>query len=437
MKEQRVLVAVSVIVFLTACTYLSLKKRHKSSYRVYESNIPEFYVPGTVLFKEKPLVIWSNDYHISPINDLKHLLRPLGVKFIDKSLSGHCHITNTCQGRSTLKVIGVGNAMDMNYDLIPKFYEAYKNDSEMKSVDAFVCFHPTSMCELFEPFNKSLLIIASTRYELGRFGKDRWTRWNGNLKRYASMPWNVVGGNNLYDAEYIKYFTGIPAVVLQSFCDYNNVSYNPSRKSYLVAPIHNGGFNGIFFKEFTEACVAINCTVEASALRDKYPHYKYSDLTAHLGIIYVPYQVSVMSLFEQYRMNIPMFFPSRELLTKWQHKHMLMNERTWAGVSGRRDKQSAIGSFLPNSTIPDPNNESEEEAIRYWIEFSDFYQFPHILYYDSIPDLVGMLEKMTLLELLEVSKKMRQHNIQAKNELLNKWVTILKKVAEHSTNHPH
>lgn len=433
MRKFKLLFAVLAILICTAVAYLVLYRRCDSCYMSagYRRFSPE------ILFTEKPLVIWSNDFHISPINDLKHLLRPLGVKFIDKSLSGHCHITNTCEGRNTLKVINVGNAMDLNHDLIPKFYEAYKDDAEMKSVDAFVCFHPSSMCELFEPFNKSLIIIASTRYELGRFGKDRWTKWNENLKRYALQPWNVVGGNNRYDAEYIKYFTGIETVVLQSFCDYNNLSYNPTRKGYLVAPIHHGSFPKIFFSEFGEACSAINCTVEATALRAKYPNYKYSDLTAHMGMIYVPYQVSVMSLFEQYRMNIPLFFPSKELLTKWQHKHMLMKERTWSGTFGNRPQKSDIGPFDSNALIPDPNNEGDEKAIRYWIEFSDFYQFPHIMYFDSIPDLVGKLEKITLSELLAVSEKMKEHNRQAKEELLEAWAAILKKVADHSQNKPH
>lgn len=437
MKNFKALLVLFVFMFAMLAVYLVHFRRNAIVREFSESA----YHPPTneagALFKEKQLVLWSNDYHISPINDLKHLLSPFGVKFIDKSLSGHCHITNTCGGRSTLKVIGVGNAMDLDHSLIPKFYDAYKDDAEMKSVDAFVCFHPTSMCELFAPFNKSLIIIASTRYELGRFGKDRWTKWNENLIQYASLPWNVVGGNNMYDVEYIKYFTGIQGQLLSSFCDYNNLTYNPSRKGFLVAPIHNGGFNTIFFAEFSKACLAMNCTVEATALRQKYPHYKYSDLTAHMGMVYVPYQVSVMSLFEQYRMNIPMFFPSRDLLTKWQHQHMIMNERTWKGVFGGKPDKSDISAHSSQIAFPDPNNEQDEKAILHWIEFSDFYQFPHILYYDSIPDLVKKLQNVELAELLKVSNQMKEYNLKAKTELLEKWKDILLRVAEHSVNKPH
>lgn len=276
-----------------------------------------------LLFPVKPLVIWSNDYHISPINDLKHLLKPLGVSFIDKSLSGHCQITNTCEGKNTLKVINRDNAMHLDPSLIPKFYEAYKNDAELQSVDAFVCFHPAAMCELFMPFNKSLIVIASTRYELGRFGVNRWTTWNNNLKRIAEAPTNVVGGNNRYDVEYIKYFTGIQPQLLSSFCGYLPYRYAPSRSGFLLAPVHHAGFERIFLSEYKSICENVSCSGKVLRMREIYPRYKYTDLTAHAGIIYIPYQVSVMSMFEQYRMNIPLFFPSLELLTTWQHTYMV------------------------------------------------------------------------------------------------------------------
>ena len=34
----------------------------------------------------------------------------------------------------------------------------------------------------------------------------------------------------------------------------------------------------------------MNCTVEGTALCNRYPHYKYSDRTAHMGVVYMPYQ---------------------------------------------------------------------------------------------------------------------------------------------------
>ena len=35
--------------------------------------------------------------------------------------------------------------------------------SALQHVDAFVCNHPPALCELYMPFNKSILVIASVR----------------------------------------------------------------------------------------------------------------------------------------------------------------------------------------------------------------------------------------------------------------------------------
>ena len=100
-----------------------------------------------------------------------------------------------------------------------KFFEAYVNDARMRTVDAFLCHHAAGFCEAFMPFNKSLIVVASTRYEIGRHDPRRWKAWNANLKAIAAHPRNIVAANNRYDAEYVKYFTGLSHVpVLPNYC---------------------------------------------------------------------------------------------------------------------------------------------------------------------------------------------------------------------------
>ena len=43
-----------------------------------------------------------------------------------------------------------------------------------------------------------------------------------------------------------------------------------------------------------------------------------SPATNHSGVVVVPYTKSAMSFFELYRMNVPLFYPSVALLTKWE-----------------------------------------------------------------------------------------------------------------------
>ncbi|UJR36816.1 hypothetical protein I4U23_029530 [Adineta vaga] len=333
------------------------------------------------------ITLWSTDYHTGPIQDLKTVLIPLGVKFFDKSLSYGCARTGTCY--SPLQMLTRTNAKEPSEKLASEFYDFYKDQPEMNLVDAFVCFHPVGMCELYMPFNRTIIIIASTRYELWRFDPTRWTKLNDNLKKIAQDPKNIIAANNLYDVEYIRYFTGLNVTLLPSLCDYTNVDYNPTRKEFLLAPIHATDF-AILFKRLLYNSLKSH-EIKVVSIRQLYPDYEYSDLAKHPAIVYVPYQVSVMSLFEQYRMNIPLLFPSYELLTQWHFEYNVVNEKTWDQAwYGIIPNSSRIPGVLEN--IPDPNNDHDRTSIRYWLNFSDFYQWPHITYYESTDDLIQKLK---------------------------------------------
>ena len=79
--------------------------------------------------------------------------------------------------RSRLKVLSFDNWRGFSLDPCPnllrrQFFDAYKNDEEFRRVDLFVCSHPVANCELFMPFNRSILVYATTRLEFGRYDAD-------------------------------------------------------------------------------------------------------------------------------------------------------------------------------------------------------------------------------------------------------------------------
>ena len=351
----------------------------------------------------------------------------MGVQFLDKSLSGSCHLTGTCY--SPLRVLNRRNGMHPSPRLIRDFYAFYKDQIEMNLVDAFVCFHPAAMCELYMPFNRSMIVIASTRYELARYEPEQWHEWNENLIAISRDPKNVVAANNRYDAEYIRYFTGINATVLPSYCQYTHVEYHPTRKEILLASIHGKSLEIFFMESLRQSLENFgNDRVRIEPIRRLYKHYDYSDLANHPAIIHVPYQVSVMSLFEQYRMNIPLVFPSLKLLTDWHYDQGVVIERTWdRTLYGIEPNGSHIRGVLPG--VPDPNNELDREAIRYWLAFSDFYQWPHIIYFNSTDDL---LVKLTSTDFRAISSKMKAYNKQVGTDLVKKWNVILSNVKRYS-----
>ena len=328
----------------------------------------------------------------------------------------------------------------LNPALIPKFYEAYKNDSVMQSVDAFLCYDPPAICELYEPFNKYLIVIASNRYYITRQSNERWETWNRNLIRYASDPRNVLGANNRYDVEMIRYFTGLNVSWIPNFAGYTRTTYNPSRQGFLLSKRRvDEEFEWLFLNQFKEACRSLNGSLpipELIRIKDRYPHYKYSDLAAHQGIVHLPYQVSTMSIFEQYRMNIPLFFPSKELLLQWSIERWVVRERTLPWLV--RDPRPFTRPPHPSQRhVPSPNDNDDAKAMKYWLQFADYYTLPYVTYFNSTEHLAVILQRLTVADLKTISWRMQKFNQQFREELLEKWIRIVQTVAQFSPNRPH
>ena len=56
------------------------------------------------IFKDKPLVIWATEWHMTPIKDLKNLLSPFGVTFLDYNLDPWRCEWHDCTAKENLKV---------------------------------------------------------------------------------------------------------------------------------------------------------------------------------------------------------------------------------------------------------------------------------------------------------------------------------------------
>lgn len=55
---------------------------------------------------------------------------------------------------------------------------------------------------------------------------------------------------------------------------------------------------------------------------------------------------------------------------------------------------------------------------RHWIAFADFYQWPHITLFDSLPDL---MEKLSDADLPATSRSMTAYNLKTKEDLVSTW----------------
>lgn len=162
-------------------------------------------------------------------------------------------------------------------------------------------------------------------------------------------------------------------------------------------------------------------------------------------MVVVPYTKSVMSFFELYRMGVPLFAPSLELLVQWEREHAVMAERIYwaraprplargplpaaspAATQSANDAEAAGGAGggagrahgrKPRSRSLSPNTRKSTRAMRHWLALSDIYAFPNVTHFDSWEHLLQLLRTT---DLTAVSEAMGRANAEQLAELRRTW----------------
>jgi hypothetical protein len=345
------------------------------------------------------------DLHISVIADVKSIFEDLGHSVDTWSISGHAHI----MGQKLKKVEYINQNTWQNIDekSIELFYKKYKN--ELSEYDGFIVTHTPCFSMLYEKFEKPIITIASTRYE-SPFHSDmlKWSKFNYFLQDSIDNGTIIPVANNKYDKKYTELFTNRTWKHIPSLCNYTKANYRGTINKFL----YSSKFNPILDIE--------NLVNKSSALSK---NYSWQDLADYKGIVHIPYNVSTMSIFEQYTSNIPLFFPSLSLMKDLREKYSnngVLSEISWNQVYN-----------LPSNSvlfcgIEDPNNYNSLSEVMKWAELSDFYDkenMPHIQYFDSFEHLKEILNSCNLEE---ISNNMKEHNISRKKNIYNDWSKILK-----------
>lgn len=415
------------------------------------------------------LYIWSVDFHSGPINCQMPIFTDAGAVVHAEIGYENCRHHGFCTDR--LKVLKYDGWSGFSLECgkrdyasnMALFYETYKDDLEFKRVDAFICSHPAANCQLFMRFNKTIIIYATTRLEFGRHdggvswrwpywtqakGEAMWSKWASDLQVLARSPRNIIAANSLYDKHYIKYFTGVDAEYIPSWCgdvpyEYESLHvrsqlrvpyphYSPSKAAYLIAPYRNnldasrdGKRHPLRDHPIIKALISaesqyLPSTLTIDIMQEVFAKgYTYLDLVLYRGIIILPYQVSTISIFEFYRLNIPLFFPSKRLLLQW-----FTDDDTfmWERIYGWPERVGSLDSA--SAARPNPNSNTNE-SFSYWIDFADWFVLPYITYFDSFPHLMELLQSTPTLN---ISLSMRQYNEAERKAQVKKWRNLFSRI---------
>lgn len=360
----------------------------------------------------RKLRFFNLDLHISVIADVKDIFESMGHEVVNWSISGHTWVFG--KERDKVDIVNENTWSGLNKEMCDQFYERYKDF--LDQFDGFIVTHTPAFALLYEKCNKPIIIVNSTRYE-SPFTRDpeAWDHLNEYLREGIKKNKIFIVSNNKGDSNYLRYYSGIESDVIPSLCLYTKCQYKGKQGKFACHGLW--GADSKFDEDWAKESSKIGLF---TGLRWGYAWQELYDLK---GVVHFPYQVSTMSLFEQYSANVPVFFPTKEFLFKL---HQLYPKGILCHLSFLREPD-----FLARPrALNDLNNVMNLEVVRRWIEWADYYDtenMPYIQYFDSFEHLHKLLKTANCRK---ISQKMKEH-CQVRNAIVfKKWQVILQKISE-------
>jgi len=294
-------------------------------------------------------------------------------------------------------------------------FEALRASPLLEHTDAVICSHPAALCEVWLPFNKSLLLLVTTNLELARENPQRWRQWLRTIVAMSSAPRVVIAANSRYDQAYVEHFTGVLTLYLPSLADYVGARYSPQRGRAVLFTRPHHRLARMLLAEVRGAAPKLN----VKSIDELYGGnaaaggYSLAQLASHPAVVLVPYTKSTMTFFELYRMAVPIFAPSLELLTKWELHSRVMSERVYWRYAP---------SPLRTPASPNPNALNNKASLAHWLKLCDTFAWPHVQYFDSASDLA---DKLRTTDLAAVSASMSTHNHELRLSVHAKWQAVI------------
>ena len=393
----------------------------------------------------KTLTIWTSDQHTGSRTDAPTLLTNLGQHVIKASRKGavekdelrHPGVYDKIDVHRNVSGIieksYLGHTTRLTESMIKENYEFFKTQPEIASTDIFLCQFPSSMCEMWMPFNKTIAFVPVHRYNLGRCNRRDWERLDQHLRMLVSStsPAHIIGAGSVYDQEYLHHYTGLSPSPLYSTCvQYTKPAlhpYRPTRNEILFVS-HLG----------TNKKTAILSEVrkfEMVELYSLYPLFTWGDLSNHRALVYIPYSVMSYKLCDFYSLGIPLFVPSIRFyrtISTFGKDHTILttfycnNTKIFNNLPD--PNLDEIMKPHPSSTHPySPNADASTdlEAENYWLQMSDFYEWPHITTFDNASDLERKLESANFHQIHDLMMKEVERKREAVSEM---WAKALSRV---------
>lgn len=321
----------------------------------------------------KKIRIFNLDLHTSLIADLKSGFDLYDVTFVSWCVSG-----NNRNFRKFRKVpdpvthIYGRNWLDIRLQDLEKFRRRHQR--YLETFDLFIVCFPPAFVEIFLDFGKPILVLVGTRYEAPYTNDpESWGRLNLKLQAGVESGQVKLVANNIADVDYIKHFTGLQSKYLPSLCEYTKMLWNPqtgskvilSKSGLLVSQIEGATFN-----EWRDIKGVLG------------KNYSWREMSKVTEVLFIPYNVSTMTLFELATAGIPVTVPSKKFLMELSQK--------FQGVLSELSFYQILKLDSGKLGLDNPNRINSLSHVEWWLDRADFYNLdlmPNVRFIDSMEEL--------------------------------------------------
>lgn len=303
--------------------------------------------------------LFCMDLHISVIADFKTLGLP--VEVVDWTLSGHAHFMG--RKRDEPNHINANTWENMTPESIAKFQTEYH--TFLSGFDGFIVGHASCFAQVYEAYGKPVFLINTCRIDLPycfSSNMEGRARHIACLQRLDKAGLLIAVSNNMADQLYTLRATGIKTRHIPSLCLYTKMRYAPTRRTFLC---------------YTGTCSPDPRITQKAEIGT----FQWQTVAQFKGVIYFPYEVSTMSMFEHFSAGCPMFFPSKTFMRS--NINML----------------TSISAYWGGQPMPEEYGTLKE--IETWIDLADFYttfRSRNTRYFDSMDHLRTLLDSFVYVD---------------------------------------
>ena len=309
------------------------------------------------------------------IADVRTQLERRGLSLVDWTVSGHSWVFD--RRRDPVAVVNERTLFAFGPRRARAFRRLY--GSYLRSFRGFVATYPPAFALLYEGLEKPTLAVAATRYEwpFTHYGPS-WDWLDERLHAGIDDGWLTVIANNRADADYLAAYSGLRPVHIPSACTYTRATYTGRRRAAVVCA------GDELARDIVGALRS-----EAIPLRGGLgPRYSQADLYDHRALVFIPYNVSIMALFEHYTACAPIYVPDRAFLKALRAKYPadVLSSLSFCQVTGKPPARQPRGLDL--------NDVADERVVDWYLDRADFYDgewMPRIRQFESWEHLDELL----------------------------------------------